>query len=335
MIIGVTTSIRSNQRVVDRSEEIEGILFLGKLDISNSRFDVYKRITLPKNSFSPSRNSLRGVEIFNGYLALSDCTSVYLIDPKTFEIVNQYTSKITGEIHTLKTIQNILYVSCTNSDHIIGLDSSFNLVYQWDAKNIPDLIKMTNQNVRPMDVDYRNVRKYDTFHINDVYTNSENDLIVNISLYHRLFNITKNKIISLSDKIPYLTKIFNNGRPYIHDGYHLEDKFYINDTKHGKFEAYDGDYSKLWDVSVILQNKTEPHLSRGWLRGMEYLGDHLFILGQNNLVLQIVDVDKKQVVRDNIQVFENNQPVTSEYNISVFCVKKFPSDFFHLNDMIN
>lgn len=322
----LTTSVRSGKRVGTRGEEVGGSLLSGTLRPSEGKLVVDMIISLPESLYIKGRNSIRGITMHNGRIAVATCTDVFFLDRKTFQIEDSYTSNRLGDIHSLLSHNGILYITATTSDSVVGINDKKEVVFDWCAWHEPQLASFVEATGDLETQEFRTIcNNFESFHINHISVDHTGDLFVNLSLIRKVFNITKHGFAFKGNPLSE-----TSSRGSFHDGEFYREFFYYSDTSKGEFVKYSFPQAEkiaAVDTGVSCPLETEQGViyDKGWLRGAKRLYDEVFLLGQINLNLKLVDMATGSILKD-IQIYDSTteQLMISEPYTSMYCIELLP-----------
>lgn len=294
----IGTSLRSGRRRGGRGEEISGSLLLADLDTDRRRLDVLAQVALPPSPHLGGRRSVRGVAAFAGGVAACNTSQLFLLDREIGQVLEVYSERRFGDIHSIASHGEVLYVTATASDCIIAIDRDLRNVGEWWAGSEEDLLPFMRdwQKQRfAAEHDFRgDANPGARFHVNHVCFDEQGDMLVNLPgmVYRqgqpRVYNVSRHRFLFGGKPIDAATR----GR--IHDGVAINGHHYLSRTATGDFIKLDRETGEILakvDCSVPLPSTTGDPLARrhGWLRGAAHLHDEVFLVGQSKLRFFLVD----------------------------------------------
>lgn len=297
----ISTSLRSGRRIDGRGEETSGDLLIGYLDIDRHTLFVERQVDVPRSPHRPGRNSVRGVARFGDGFAVCNNSEVFLFDAELETIRRRHSERRFGDIHSIVVHDDVLYVTATASDSILGFDRQLGRVFDWWAGSEPELLSFMKPGLEQALIGNHDFRPrgpyWDRFHINHLCFDSGGAMIVNLpdldvergrskfwDVTHRRFHLLES-----SERNPI------QGR--IHDGVILDGHHYVGRTQSGellKLCIADGRLVHSVDCSVPLGVTTGNPVAKehGWLRGLTHLDDEVFLVGQSKLTLFLADMSR-------------------------------------------
>jgi hypothetical protein len=325
----ISTSLRSGKRVACQGEEVSGSLLLGTIDTASRCFRLIKQVEVPPSAHRRGRNSVRGVARFGDGFAVCNTTQLFLYDRHLERVTGLYSEKRFGDIHSLAVRDEILYVTATASDSIIGLDRDLTRVFEWWAGSEPELARYMNEHPRQAtmwDHDFRIKGRYwNRFHINHVFFDANDDMIVNLPNIEigegvtKFWNVTQRRfhLVGSTELNPI------NGR--IHDGIILDGYHYLGRTEDGSFIKLckrSGRLMQSVDCRVALGETTGNPIAirHGWLRGAAHLNDEMFLVGQSRLTLFLVDM-KRGIRSEPLEMIGLPAPLHHP-GLAIYCIEK-------------
>jgi hypothetical protein len=298
----VTTSLRTGRRVEQRGEEVCGSLLHGVVDLEEGSFRLLQRLDLPPSPHRPSRRSVRGAAPFAGGIAVCNSTQLFLYDDRLEEVRAVWSERRLGDIHSIAVRDDILYITATSADSVLGVNPELEIVFEWWAGEEKELAPHMLDHHRERflsDHDFRPLGRHrDRFHINHVGFDSRGDLIVNLPDLEveagtsKFWNVTRHRFhLAVGGEL-----LGVHGR--IHDGEIFGGHHYFGWTERGRFLKVcetTGAIVAAVDCGVPLGTTTgHPVAERhGWLRGAARLDDQLFLVGQSKLTLFLVDMEQE------------------------------------------
>jgi len=316
----LSTSLRSGRRASGWGEEISGALLLGVVDPGALTFQVERSIPVPASRHRARRRAVRGICAFGGGWAVANATEVFLYDRRLERIEAAFSNRWLGDLHTFSSDGEILYLTATAADAVVGIDRRFQPVFQWWAGDEPPLRRYlhphhleNHHRAHRGEHDFRPLNpQRERFHLNHTFLTPEGDLVVNLP------DLDPKDETPRDEVAPGITKFWNLTRrrfhfpalPHsvwgrIHDGISVGDHHYLGWTERGRFLqlAPTGAVVAAVDCSVPLGDTTGHPVARdyGWLRGATHLPSAAtgalpdaaetarFLVGQSQLNLFLVE----------------------------------------------
>jgi len=327
----ISTSLRSGKRVDGHGEEVSGSLLLGTIDTRARCYRLIKQVEVPQSSHRRGRNSVRGIARFGDGFAVCNTTQLFLYDRNLERITGTYSEKRFGDIHSLAVREEVVYVTATASDSIIGLDRDLTRVFEWWAGSEPELARYMNEHPRQAtmwDHDFRMKGGYwNRFHINHAFFDGNGDMIVNLPNIEvgpgvtKFWNVTRREFhLAGSAELNPI-----DGR--IHDGIILDGYHYLGRTEDGSFIKLCKESGRLVqsvDCRVPLGETTGNPIAirHGWLRGATHLDDEVFLVGQSRLTLFLVDMQRG--IRSEPLEMVGMPTSVNHPGLAIYCIEKLP-----------
>jgi hypothetical protein len=296
--LGASTSVRTGNRVNGRGEESSGSLLLFELDLDRLAASVLGELSIPMSPHFPKRNSVRGFCEFAGGIAVCNCSQAFLFD-RQLRLLRTYSENTMGDIHSVATDGETLYVTATGADAVIGLDWNFEKVFSWHASR--SALLRPHLKLRPVPPRFLEAHEFrrdlhgnhESFHINHLTFSRDGDLLCNLPKIGRVFNITQDDFFLPCSLYP--------GNGTTHDGLDAGEYYYLTGTGVGevlKVSVPTGRVAASVSCSQPVSNSTGARSAEkhGWLRGSVHLGNEIFALGQIGPTIKIVDMKLPRLI---------------------------------------
>jgi len=293
MKILIAATSRNGERFQGRGVEGDGCIYVCDYNKENQSIQQLSVKYLPKPLFigRDKRLGARGIiKASDNHIFCANHDALFLMDDD-LSIKKGISLPSMGDIHDIvcHPTQPHIYVTCSSSDSIQIFDYSLNHIGGWRACDQAPLAKYMNQkHISKRNVpirfhnrknfslhDYRKSFNGDVFHLNSVFW-WENSMIVSFSTLAKLFDTTHNQFIDL----PFNIENKNNKGGRIHGGIVCKNNLVILNTHHNVIERYNLHSKKCITKLEIHRNNSELLNTNGFLRGMLYLNDNEFLVGQ-------------------------------------------------------